>query len=575
MPKPSRRPAQPDAPQPSQVAAVRRALDEGHLPQARQRRAALRAAFPVFKPLRGLAWEVASRSGDPLVAAARAWEWHGAVPGSRAALQALHDSTLAAGLVAMHLSARRRLLTLDGAGDLPPVEDLNTPLGRLSFEHAQALDLSRMHLADNQPDAAAAVLQGVDHPSASNNLAVALFMTGRVAQARDLAEAAWRDHPNNLFALELALRWRCWTSGLDDTCLGFVPTLRQAQPGRAEDAIARVAALRFLGDEEAAHQAVEDSQDAPYWGQATREQREMFEELGGSAGPLPGDHATWFPQRWFQAVTALARESAQDHGDAAEARWAAGLGECDAHPTYLERAAELDDAAIRLLALAVLKQRAAKADAAALASLRRLLVRPCGPDSVRLELLDWLGTKGLLQRSEPVEILASGKVHTTRAYGLHIHNQPRPSSFSARGQDLHRRSVLAVRRGALHEALALVQQLHAVHPEHPTALNELTVVKEALGHPADEVMALFRQALALAPDYLFARCGLARYLAAQGQVDEARALIDGLLEKTEWHHSEYLSLLLAQRALAVAGGDDTAVSAIDRTIVDLRRRFHG
>ena len=37
MPKPQRRPAQPDAPQPSQVAAVRRALEDGNAAQARQR----------------------------------------------------------------------------------------------------------------------------------------------------------------------------------------------------------------------------------------------------------------------------------------------------------------------------------------------------------------------------------------------------------------------------------------------------------------------------------------------------------------------------------------------------------
>ena len=38
-------------------------------------------------------------------------------------------------------------------------------------------------------------------------------------------------------------------------------------------------------------------------------------------------------------------------------------------------------------------------------------------------------------------------------------------------------------------------------------------------------------------------------LAERGQVDEARALLHGLLDRREWHHSEYRSPLLAQAAM--------------------------
>jgi len=574
MSKPSRRPAQPDAPQPSQLAAVRRALEEGNASQARQRLAVLRESFPAFKPLRALAWEVESQVGEPLIAAARAHEWQAAAPGSRAALQALHDSARAAGLVAVGLSARRRLLTLDGERDLPPLEGFDAPLGRLSFEQAELLDLSRMHLADGQPGAAAAVLQGLDHPSARNNLALALFMSGQVAQAREVAEASWQNHPTNLFALERALRWRCWAEGLEP-CLGFVPTLRQAVPGRAEDAIARITALRFLGDTQAARQAVDDTQDAPYWGQATREQREMFEALGESPEQLPGDHATWFPWPWVLAMTALARESRRGTNAAVQARWDARMDACDAHAGYLERAAELGDAAMRLLALGVLKQRATGADATAIASLRRLLTRPCGPDSVRMDLLDWLAEQGLQPRGEPVDILATGRVRTTRSYGLHIHDKPRASLFPPQGQALERRIHQALHRGALREALELAQQLRDKYPGQPAALNDLAVIRQAMGAPFDEVAALYRQALSLAPDSLFARCGLARCLAELGQVDEARALLEGVLERSDWHHSEYRSLLLAQRALAQASHDQDAVNVADQALRELTQSFSG
>lgn len=395
-----------------------------------------------------------------------------------------------------------------------------------------------------------------------------------MAQAREVAQANWQAHPANLFALERALRWRCWAEGLGP-CMGAVPTLREAVPGRAEDAIARIAALRFLGETEAARQAVDDTQEAAYWGQATRDLREMFEDLAESPEQLPADDAAWFPRPWRHAMAALARESRHSGEAAVQARWDARLGECGAHAGYLERAAELGDAATRLLALGVLKHRAKAADAAAIAGLRQLLTRPCGPDAVRMELLDWLAEQGLQPRGDPADILAGGRVRTTRSYGLHIHDEPRPSPFPPQGQALQQRVHQALSRGALREALDLAQQLRDKYPGQPAALNDLAAIRQAMGAPLDEVAALYRQARELAPGDLFARCGLARCLAELGQVDEARALLEGLLERSDWHHSEYRSLLLAQRALAQASHDQDAVNVADQALRELSQRFAG
>jgi hypothetical protein len=166
-------------PHADQFAAVRRVADAGDLSKARQRLAALRKSFPAFKPLLGLAWEVEDRCGVPMLAAARAYEWQRAAPNSRAAVEALCESARAAGLAAVYARAVQRLRALDGQSALPLIDFIDAPLGALSFEQAEAIDLSRMHLADNDPSAAAAVLKDVDHPSARNNLALALGRCGR------------------------------------------------------------------------------------------------------------------------------------------------------------------------------------------------------------------------------------------------------------------------------------------------------------------------------------------------------------------------------------------------------------
>lgn len=151
------------------------------------------------------------------------------MPNSRAAAEALVESARAASLAAVCVRALARMRALEGQSALPLIDFFEAPLGDLTLEQAEAIDLSRMHLADDDPAAAAAVLQGVDHPSARNNLALAMFCSGDVAQARDVIEANWQGNPVNLFALERAVRWRCWAEGLD-RCLGLAVSLRDTTP---------------------------------------------------------------------------------------------------------------------------------------------------------------------------------------------------------------------------------------------------------------------------------------------------------------------------------------------------------
>ena len=136
------------APQPDQLTAIRRIADTGDLDRARQCLAALRKAFPGFKPLLGLAWEIESLAGEPINASARAWDWQLASPNSAQALEALADSAREAGLLALMARALQRLSRFDEvpAAPLPP-DAFDTPLGPLTFEQAQAIDLSRVHLA--------------------------------------------------------------------------------------------------------------------------------------------------------------------------------------------------------------------------------------------------------------------------------------------------------------------------------------------------------------------------------------------------------------------------------------------
>jgi len=575
MAKTSRNKGQAPAPDPHQLAAIRRLADHGDGVSARQRLVALRKSYPGFKPLFRLAWELEDIDVNPMLAAARALEWQRASPGSRAAAEAVFLSTRAAGLVALYARAIRHLGSLDGEGELPPpIDTISTPFGALTLAQAEAIDLSRVHMTDDKPADAISVLAGVDHPSARNNLALCLFMTGELGQAREVIEANWHAEPANLFAFERALRWRCWADGLAP-CMQFVATLLDTTPLRPQDAIARVAALRFLGAADAALAAWEDSDAATCWQGADSDQRQMFDDLREGTTLLPGDSSLWFPAAWTRTITALARESSRGAATTWQQRWDARLDACHAHADYLGRVAELGDDAVRHMALSVLKRRAQQRDPAAASQLQTLLTRPCGPDAVRSELLHWLVAQGLRNRDERTEVWVGGRLREIRSVSLNITDEPRPSPYPPDGTVLNERMHKAMGRQALPEALALAWRLLGAYPEQPSAYTNLAAIKEALDHPAAEVSDLFRQAHALAPGNLFARCGLARCLAAEGQLEQAQTMIAGLIDLGEWHRSEYRTYLMTQRALALAGGEHEAVSVLDDSILDLQQGLTG
>ncbi|MFZ4622876.1 MAG: tetratricopeptide repeat protein [Rhodoferax sp.] len=557
-------------PNADQLAAVRRLAGSGDLRQARQRLAALCKSFPDFKPLLGLAWEVEDRCNVPMLATARACEWQSAMPNSLAAVEALCKSAEAAGLAAVHARALQRLSVLEGRGEMPMPDTIEAEAGSMPLALLELIDLSVMHLADDKPAAAIALLQGVDHPSARNNLALALFISGDLVQARAVMEANWQAHPDNLYALERVVRWRCWAEGMD-RCLGFAATFRHTTPGRIEDAIAQVAALRFLDDDKGVQQAWQAASQASWWKQADGAQRDLFWALKDPQARLPGTSAMWFPAPWIHALKNISSKPDGAGDNQLGQRWNALLDTCTAHADYLARAAELGDEATRILALAVLKRRAKLSNAPALASLLAMLKRPNGSDSDRTELVNWLTEAGLINKSESTEVWLAGSLRTVKAREFRINDEQHESPFSDVGTELHERIHAAINHGQLRVALALAQQLLKLYPEHPMALTNVAGIKQGLGHPQAEIIALYRQAHAIDPDYLFARCGLARCLAEKGQVEEAQALLVDMLERTDFHRSEYISLLLAQQALALASDEHEAGSKISELLKNLAK----
>jgi predicted Zn-dependent protease len=130
-----------------------------------------------------------------------------------------------------------------------------------------------------------------------------------------------------------------------------------------------------------------------------------------------------------------------------------------------------------------------------------------------------------------------------------------------------------LRKKDLRGALRLAEALAASHPGYPILVGTVAQIKEALGHDVDEIEALFQRAAALDPAYLFAQVGLARVAVRRGNLQAARALLKSVQRGTEYHFSEWRSILATERDIFLAEGNVKLVRRVDYALEEIASRF--
>ena len=594
-------------PQSAQLDAIRRLARQRIPEEARARLKALRQRFPDYRPLLALAWEVEDEAGTPWGAAARAFDWAEVSPGSAAALSTLAEAALAAGLAALGLAASRQLAALSGK-PVEPMPTVETPFGLMTGEDATLTDISRILLTDGRFDELIDRLRDATNSALRNNRALARFAKGDIAGALEEFEANWQAQPLNLFALERIIRLRLWRRGCDHAA-GLAAPLKAITPQRAEDALGKLTGLILLGEWEAAEASWLAASTGDYWIARNNDMRGLFDYAGAVVGLHRGKPATarerlqlagkassshqptvdlgrdlasgsategwvvevgetgaWFPVSWFHRLIDLRNAGKSE----VETKIRQHFATCDAHADYLGLAVEFGGKNAGVIALAILQQRAKQGDRAAKEQLVSLLTRPCGPDSHRTRLLNWLSEEKLIVSGSPMLMLARGKVTDVKPMSFRLTPEPtRDNPYPRDVQELYEQMLNFLHGRQLDKAHALAKEICLKQPAVPMSHGNLALVKEALKHSGEEVEAVFRKALELDGDYTFARAGLTRVLARRGDVEAARAMMEPVLSREEYHFSEWRTILLAQRELALAQGETAAVKSIDQSLRDL------
>ncbi len=553
------------------MTAVEQLIHAGDHAAAQRRLQSLRQSYPEFTPLLRLAWDIEEQMGQHISAAARAYEWHQAAPNSEMALSALSQSARNQGLLALACHAEDRLDALHGIPARKEPKPIDGPFGPVTFQMMVWGDLAQMFTSDNNPRATIALLKDVKHPSGRNNLATAWFMVGDVQKAHDIATATWQDFPDNLYAMGIMVRWRCWLQGFD-RCKGFAAPLAATRPQRSDDAIARIETLRFLGEEALAQQAWQDVQDADFWNNADDPQIAAFKRLKPTGASLQEFAGNWLGLGWLNDFKASAQSLKDDGASDFTPQVNQKLLSMRAHTDYLSRGLVLGDALTKSIALNILKKRSLLSGASAQAAqttLLGLLKQPKGTDKQRMELLQWLVEKALVSQTEPIDVWVHGKLQPIRSSKITLTDVSLEALFAVQKDPRYSDFLDFCHQKRFQQALEMAQQLCRDFPDDPPVWSNLATVKDTLHHPQAEVSRLQAQAYAIDPTYFFACTGWAICLARQGRTDEANALLKPLSQRTEFHISEYRSLLNAQIVVARTVGLTENASAIQRVLDDL------
>jgi len=608
--KPSRK--SPPVVESAQIEALLRLARAGKAAEALDRLDVLIAQHPGFKPLYGLAWEIAGMIDQPYGMVVRAWSWTCVSPNSPLAWEALFDSAPKAGCYTLAIQARDRLDALASRPVAVPV-DMDTPLGILRFEEAVANDIARSLMAVGRFDQALAALEGFDNVMLLNNAALSCFHLGDVAGALQRFETSWQRNPRNVFALDQVVRLRLWTRGRD-AAAELAEAVNAASPARPEDALGKVVALLVLSDWAGADAAWRESTDASFWSSmADAEKSGRFDLAGGiaalrlgnwsdmsqrfaaAADDLPNFYQqlsqiernaahpelgempdielfqinSWFTTIWFDRLKVITKQRGKD----VEAQYDAHMRACDAHADYLRVVAELGGEAGRFVAVSILKSRAKAGDAVAKQHLLNLLTAPCGPDSVRSALHRDLVEAGLMPAGGLVTMLLQGQVREIRHKDIQIHAEPSPLDLPAEAHARIEQVSALTAQGKYEACVDILVDLIAGHPDVPLLYSNLAGIKEAMGHPESSVKALLEQALRIDPDYLFAKTGLARLIARQGDVERAKTMIEPLLGRDRYHYSEWRSILLTQLEMAKQLGEAGLVQGLNKQLAALQEQF--
>jgi len=426
--------------------------------------------------------------------------------------------------------------------------------------------------------------------SARNNLAIACFQSGLAAEAVAVVEETRRQFPDNRFA-EAALAKIYFLTGRAAEARELADQI-VAKPPTSQDALlSALELLAFLGRDEEIVTLAEAATEAQV---ADEDRRAFLQHFLAYAKCRLGDRKG-AQARWKKCLKQSTRHSEVEanlldlKSGEGHAPWALSLGNWIPRQVFADVAREMRDREDSRLSLypglaslipALLDRgdppgrelalRLAIADGSPpmLDALTSFAFGTRGPDAMRFEALQFLKQAGTIDAG-PHRIYARGSWQDIELFAAEITGEATNLCSSPRVRELVTNGIEAMRAGDYERSEASFQAALEVDPDDCTAVYNLCTTWMRRGGRAGERKARARmeQLHRDFPDYPFAAIAMAQFAAIKGDFQQARDLLAPIFHAKRLHLSEATALFTCQIQIALEEGN---VDVAKRTFEMLR-----
>lgn len=188
-----------------------------------------------------------------------------------------------------------------------------------------------------------------------------------------------------------------------------------------------------------------------------------------------------------------------------------------------------------------------------LRGLRDFALGQRGTDSQRWEAARYAGEHGLIDTTAPVTLFVQGEPRQLMLLGFEIHDEPPENDLPQEIGTYLEASLEALKTGDMERSLAQIEAGLQGAPDDKVLLNQKRLALARLGRQVESDTLTHRLA-ELHPDYLFARCAMARLLAHENKTEEAEQWLAPLLQRKRLHYAEFYALAAAQIEVHHAAG---------------------
>jgi tetratricopeptide (TPR) repeat protein len=175
----------------------------------------------------------------------------------------------------------------------------------------------------------------------------------------------------------------------------------------------------------------------------------------------------------------------------------------------------------------------------------------------RMNVAQLLNQAGLLP-SGMVRLWRNGAWEESLLLNMEISAEPVPGERLPKAVErLHMEGVEAMHAGDGPRAVSILQEAVALLPDNPHLLNNLAIAYQLQGE-LEKARQMLREIHGRFPDYFLGTVAAARLAMGEGELDQARDLLTGLMQREKLHVSEFRSLCAAQIELLMKEGQQEA-----------------